>query len=153
MATTRSASSGRVISRRAGGRGWAQFASVDLSFILEKFEQEAPPREVFTLTEVAQMTQEESPTVHAWVKAGVLAPSVRDRDGTRGRAMLFSRLDAFVACLVASLKRKCGLPLSKLKGISDVLKAVEPPQPRSRRVESSETTSSHRTRPTEKVTK
>ncbi len=66
--------------------------------------------------------------------------------------MLFSRLDAFVACLVASLKRKCGLPLSKLKEISDVLKAVEPPQPRSRRAKSSETTSSREARSLERVT-
>jgi DNA-binding transcriptional MerR regulator len=119
---------GKGVFRRPGGPGWMQLASVDLSFILEQFDQEAPPREAFTLTEVAQMTQQKSPTVHAWVKAGVLTPSIRDRDGTRGKAMLFSRLDAFTACLVASLKRKCGLPLAKLEEISSVLNALESPQ-------------------------
>ena len=105
-----------------GGPGLMQLAMIDLKELLEKFDHEAPPRDVFTLREVATMAVEKSPTVHSWVKTGILEPSMRDRDGTRGRAMLFSRLDAFVACLVASLRRKCGLPLAKLHKVSAVLR-------------------------------
>ena len=108
--------------RRPGGPGPMQIVVIDLSVILEQFEREAPPREVFTLREVATMAKEKPPTVHSWVKAGILIPSMRDRDGTRGRAMLFSRLDAFVACLIASLRRQCGLPLAKLHKVSAVLR-------------------------------
>ncbi len=108
--------------RRPDGPGPMQIVVVDVGVILERFEREAPPREVFTLREVATMAVEKPPTVHSWVRAGILAPSMRDRDGTRGRAMLFSRLDAFVACLIASLRRKCGLPLSKLHAVSAVLR-------------------------------
>ena len=115
-------SNGQDTFRRRGGPGFMQFVVIDLSTVLERFEREAPPREAFTLTEVATMAVEKSPTVHSWVKAGILTPSLRARDGTRGRAMLFSRLDAFVACLVASLRRKCGLPLSKLHAVSTVLR-------------------------------
>ena len=115
-------SDGQATFRRPGGPGWMQFAVIDLGVILEKFDREAPPREVFTLAEVATMALEKPPTVHSWVKTGILAPSMRDRDGTRGRAMLFSRLDAFVACLIASLRRKCGLPLAKLQAVSAVLR-------------------------------
>lgn len=107
--------------RRPGGTGLMQFVIVDLATIVQRFEEEAPPREAFTLSEVAVMAQQKGPTVHAWIKAGMLTPSIRGRDGTRGRAMLFSRRDAFVACLLASLKRKCGLPLSKLRAVSEVL--------------------------------
>lgn len=108
--------------QRPGGPGLVQFAIVDIAGILEKFDNEAPPREEFTLTEVATMAQENGPTVNSWVKAGIVTPSIRGRDGTRGRAMLFGRQDAFVACLVASLKRKCGLPLSKLQNVGDVFR-------------------------------
>ncbi len=108
--------------RRPGGPGPMQIVMVDLGAILKKFDHESPPRDVFTLREVATMAVEKPPTVHSWVKAGILIPSMRDRDGTRGRAMLFSRLDAFVACLIASLRRKCGLPLSKLHAVSAVLR-------------------------------
>ncbi len=108
--------------RRPGGPGPMQIVVIDLGVILERFEHDALPREVFTLREVATMAKEKPPTVHSWVKAGILAPSMRDRDGTRGRAMLFSRLDAFVACLIASLRRKCGLPLAKLRAVSAVLR-------------------------------
>ena len=73
---------------------WVQFVCVDLQEIFRKFQREAPPRETFTLTEVARMAQEQSPTVNAWVRSGVLTPSVRNRDGTQGRAMLFDRMDA-----------------------------------------------------------
>ena len=115
-------SDGQGTFRRPGGPGWMEFAVIDLGVILEKFDREAPPREVFTLVEVATMACEKPPTVHSWVKTGILAPSMRDRDGTRGRAMLFSRLDAFVACVIASLRRKCGLPLAKLQKVSAVLR-------------------------------
>ena len=115
-------SDGQATFRRPGGPGWMQFAVINLGVILEKFDREAPPREVFTLAEVATMALEKPPTVHSWVKTGILAPSMRDRDGTRGRAMLFSRLDAFVACLIASLRRQCGLPLAKLHAVSAVLR-------------------------------
>lgn len=108
--------------QRPGGPGWVQFVVVDLQEILEKFDKESLRREAFTLSELAGMAQQKGPTVHSWIKAGVLTPSIRDRDGTRGRAMLFSRHDAFVACLVASLKRECGLPLTKLREVSDVLR-------------------------------
>lgn len=111
--------------RRPGGPVLLDCAVIDLRIILEKFEHDAPPRDVFTLREVAKMAVEKPPTVHSWVKAGILAPSMRDRDGTRGRAMLFSRLDAFVACLIASLRRKCGLPLSKLHAVSAVLRSPD----------------------------
>ena len=109
-------SDGQGMFRRRRGPGPVQFAVIDLGEILESFDHKAPPREVFTLGEVAAMAGEKPPTVHSWVKTGILVPSMRDRDGTRGRAMLFSRLDAFVACLIASLRRKCGLPLAKLRG-------------------------------------
>lgn len=115
-------SDGQDVFRRAGGPGSVQFAVIDLGDILERFDRDAPPREVFTLREVAEMAVEKPPTVHSWVKTGILAPSLRERDGTRGRAMLFSRLDAFVACLIASLRRKCGLPLAKLHTVSAVLR-------------------------------
>lgn len=108
--------------RRSGGPVLADCAVIDLSVALEKFERKASPREVFTLREVATMAKEKPPTIHSWVKAGILVPSMRDRDGTRGQAMLFSRLDAFVACLIASLRRKCGLPLAKLHKVSAVLR-------------------------------
>ena len=107
---------------RPGGPGLMQIVVMDLEVVLERFEREAPPREVFTLREVAKMAIQKPATVHSWVKAGILAPSMRDRDGTRGRAMLFSRLDAFVACLIASLRRQCGLPLAKLHAVSAVLR-------------------------------
>ena len=108
--------------RRPGGPGLMQLVLIDIRVILEKFDREAPPRKVFTLCELATMAMEKPPTVHSWVKAGVLSPSMRDRDGTRGRAMLFSRLDAFTACLLASLRRTCGLPLSKLRNVSALLR-------------------------------
>jgi DNA-binding transcriptional MerR regulator len=115
-------SDGQGMFRRRRGPGPVQFAVIDLGEILESFDHKAPPREVFTLGEVAAMAGEKPPTVHSWVKTGILVPSMRDRDGTRGRAMLFSRLDAFVACLIASLRRKCGLPLAKLRAVSAVLR-------------------------------
>jgi hypothetical protein len=115
-------SDGEGVFRRPGGPGPVQFAVIDLVDILEKFDHKAPPREVFTLAEVATVADEKPPTIHSWVKAGILAPSMRDRDGTRGRAMLFSRLDAFMAGLIASLRRRCGLPLAKLHNVSAVLR-------------------------------
>ncbi|QDU44567.1 hypothetical protein Mal52_30510 [Symmachiella dynata] len=111
---------------RPEGPGPMQMAVIDLEELLEKFEREAPPRQTFMLTEVATMAQQKGPTVHAWIKADILTPSIRDRSGTKGRAMLFSRRDAFIACLIASLKRKCGLPLSKLERVSDALQPQEP---------------------------
>ncbi len=111
--------------RRPGGAGLVQFVAVDIAKILEKFDRLAPARETFTLTEIAKMANEKAPTVNAWVRMGVLTPSVRDRDGTQGKAMLFSRLDAFVGCLVASLKRRSGLPLSKLQDVSSVLRGAD----------------------------
>ena len=115
-------SDGKGAFRRRGGPGPMQLAAIDLGHVLAKFDREAPPREVFTLTEVATMAREKSPTVHSWVKVGILTPSLRDRDGTRGRAMLFSRLDAFVACVITSLRRECGLPLAKLHAVSTALR-------------------------------
>ncbi len=109
-----------------GGPGFVQFVTVDLREILKRFEKLAPPREAFTLSEVAAMATEKSPTVNSWVKSGLLTPSIRDRNGTRGRAMLFSRVDAFVACLLASLRRRCGLPLSTLKDVSGVVSGESP---------------------------
>ena len=111
--------------RRPGGSGLMQIVLVNLSDILEQFEREALPYKAFTLSDVAIMAREKPPTIHSWVKAGILVPSMRDRDGTRGRAMLFSRLDAFVACLITSLRRKCGLPLSKLREVSALLRGPE----------------------------
>ncbi len=118
-------SNGRDVFRRPGGPGFVQFVVVDLEDIQNKFQKKAPSRDTFTLTEIAKMAAEKSPTVHAWVKAGIIIPSKRDRDGTRGRKMLFDREDAFVACLVASLKRKCGLQLKKLKEVSAVVKQTK----------------------------
>jgi len=109
--------------QRPSGPGFVQFVVVDLQVIYERFEREAMPQEAFTLSEVAVMAQQKGPTLHSWIKAGVLTPSIRDRDGTQGRAMLFSRLDAFLACLVASLKRKCGLRLPLLRQVGAVIRA------------------------------
>ena len=128
-------SDGQDVFRRPGGQGQMQFAVIDLGEILERFDREAPPREVFTLREVATMALEKPPTVHSWVKTGILAPSLRERDGTRGRVMLFSRLDAFVACLIASLRRKCGLPLAKLHAVSAVLRNCGSPAQAAERAE------------------
>ena len=115
-------SNGQDLFQRPGGPGLVQFMVVDLADILKEFEQKAPAREVFTLTEIAEMAQEKSPTVNVWVRDGLLEASVRDRDGTRGRAMLFDRTDAFVACLLASLRRQAGLPLKQLGAISALLR-------------------------------
>lgn len=112
--------------RRPGGRGWMQFACIDIADCFAMFEAKALPREAFTLSEISAMCETEATTVTSWVRGGILKASIRQRDGTRGKAMLFDRTDAFAACLVATFRRKYGLPLRMLGEISDVLREVEP---------------------------
>lgn len=100
--------------------GAAQFAALDLQAIWAKFDRLAPHRPVFTLPEISVMASENSPTVNAWIKDGVVVPSVRNREG-RGTAMLFSRDDAFVVCVIASFKRKCGLRNETLRKVARAL--------------------------------
>lgn len=106
------------IVRRPHGQEAMQLAVVDLKKVYRRFNREAPPKQTFTLSEIAALADEKGPTVNVWAKAGVLTPSIRDRSGVQGRAMLFDRTDAFVACLVASLKRTARLPLVKLMAVS-----------------------------------
>jgi hypothetical protein len=124
---------GQELIRRPGGAGLMQCLYVDLAQLLDKFEQEASPQQAFTLAEISTMAAEQSATVNSWIKAGVLTPSVRDRDGTRGRAMLFDRTDAFIACLVASLRRRGGLSLPRLRKISSMLRDAPPEKAKTKR--------------------
>lgn len=82
-----------------------------------------------TLPELARIVGVEYPTLHTWVRRGLLEPSVRRSEGT-GTPNLFGTGDAVAARVLADLRR-AGLSMDVLEcagqALRDSAEALEHP--------------------------
>ena len=74
----------------------------------------------FTLQEIATVAGVPYSQAYNWLMEGVIVPSVRGRNGSgRGKDILFSWQDAYVAGLLGSLRRQ-GVGLDVLRKVSQI---------------------------------
>jgi hypothetical protein len=81
----------------------------------------------FSLRDIAQMTGVPNQQAYGWIESKVLVPSIRPNSGAgRGRDVLFSWADGFVAGICGALRRQ-GVRLEMLRKVRSLF--IETKQP------------------------
>lgn len=109
--------------RMFDGEGDSLAVILDLGRCCGVFKRRAKGKQEWSLADLVAVTGLPPRTVDSWVRAGVIPCSIRPGDGQRGRngKRVYSRQDAFIAAVTASIRRQCMLPLPMLAKVSELL--------------------------------
>lgn len=119
----------QALQRMTDDEGDTLTAILDLGKCASVFDRRAKDKQQWSIIDLMAVTGQQLRTVDSWTRAGIIPCSVRPGDGKRGRngQRIYSRQDAYIAAIVATVRRNVAMPLPLLKRVSELLADASEP--------------------------